>query len=53
MEIAWDMWQHWNKALHKEAKNRALILEQELSSQITKTYQLGLGAFISSATLMK
>ena len=53
MEIAWDMWQHQNKALHEEPENRELILEQAISHQVTKTYQLGPGAFISGATLMK
>jgi len=29
--IAWDMWQHQNKALHEELDNRALILEAEVN----------------------
>jgi len=53
MEISWDMWQHRNKALHEEPQNRALILEQDINNQVTKTYQLGPGAFITGATLMK
>ncbi len=53
MEIAWDMWQHWNKALHEEPENRELILEQAINHQVTKTYQLSPGAFITGATLMK
>ena len=47
------MWQHWNKALHEEPKNRELILEQAINHQVTKTYQLSPGAFITGATLMK
>jgi len=53
MEIACDRWQHRNKVLHNEPENRALILEQVINTQVTKMYQLGPGAFISGATLMK
>ncbi len=40
MGIAWDMWQHWNKALHKEPNNRALILETGINEQVTELYNL-------------
>jgi len=53
MNTAWDMWQHRNQALHEEPDNRALILEQALNNKVTKMYQLGPGAFITGATLMK
>jgi len=53
MNTAWDMWQHRNRALHDKPDNRALILEQEINNKVTKMYQLGPGAFITGATLMK
>jgi len=53
MNTAWDMWQHRNQALHKEPDNHALILKQEINNKVTKMYQLGLGVFITGATLMK
>jgi len=53
MNTAWDMWQHRNRELHEEPDNRALILEQVLNNKVTKLYQLGPGAFITGATLMK
>jgi len=51
--IAWDMWQHRNKALHEEPDNYKLILETEINEQVTKVYNLGAGASSPSATLMK
>jgi len=53
MEIAWDMGQHQHKVLHEEPANRDLILEQAINHQVTRMYQLGPGAFITRATLMK
>jgi len=53
MGIAWDMWQHQNKALHEEPDNRALILETGVNEQVTELYNLGAGAFLPSAALMK
>ncbi len=53
MNTVWDMWQHRNQALHEEPENRALILEHEINNNVIKMYQLGLGAFIMGATLMK
>jgi len=51
--IAWDMWQHRNKALHEEPDNCALILETEINKQVTEVYNLGAGAFSPSTALMK
>jgi len=53
MNTAWDMWHHRNQALHEEPNNRALILEQEINNKLTKMYQLGPGALITGATLLK
>jgi len=53
MGIAWDMWQHWNKALHEEPDNRALILETGINKQVTELYNLGAGTFSPSMALMK
>jgi len=53
MGIAWDMWQHWNKALHREPNNQALILDAEINIHITELYSLGPGAFSLSMALMK
>ncbi len=53
MNTAWDMWHHRNQALHEETDNRALILEQEINNKVTKMYQLGPGAFITGAILLK
>jgi len=53
MNTAWDMWHHQNQALHEEPDNHALILKQEINNKVTKMYQLGPGAFITGATLLK
>jgi len=53
MATAWDMWHHQNQALHEEPDNHALILEHEINNNVTKLYQLGLGAFITRAMLLK
>jgi len=51
--IAWDMWQHRNKALHDKPDNWAQILETEINERVTKVYNLGAGAFSPSTALMK
>jgi len=38
---AWDMWQHCNKALHKDTTNRQGILEAEVNSQVQAIYDIG------------
>jgi len=53
MGIAWNMWQHRNKALHKEPDNCTLIVEAEVNEQVTQLYNLGAGSFSPSAALMK
>jgi len=52
--MAWDMWQHRNKVLHKSEENRNKILEAEVNSQIKDLYTKGPRAFGSqSQTVMK
>jgi len=53
MNTAWDMRHNQNQVLHKEPDNQALILEHEINNKVTKMYQLGPGAFITGATLLK
>jgi len=38
MTIAWDMWQHWNKALHKLEASRQEIVEADINQEIHQTY---------------
>jgi len=51
--VAWDMWQHRNKALHKNQDNRPCILEMEMNSMVTALYDLGPSAFTNSTSLFK
>jgi len=51
--VAWDMWQHQNKALHENQENRPHILETETNSWVTELYNLGPSAFTNSISLFK
>jgi len=42
MMMAWDMWEHQNKALHEVEENRQIILEAELNQHIREVYGQGL-----------
>jgi len=39
--MAWDMWDQWNEALHKSTLNRELILEKDVNDQIRQIYAVG------------
>jgi len=41
--VAWDMWEQWNKVLHNSDTNRELILETTVNDQIRQIYAIGLG----------
>jgi len=41
MTMAWDMWQHWNKALHELEVNRQEIVEANINWEICQTYAQG------------
>jgi len=41
MTMAWDMWQHQNKALHKSDVNRQEIVEADINQEIHQTYAQG------------
>jgi len=45
LQIAWDMWHHWNHALHHSTDNHAIILEHDTSQQLQAIYDKGLGSF--------
>jgi len=51
--IAWDMWQHWNEALHENLDNRPQILETETSNTVTVLYELRPNAFANGNSLFK
>jgi len=53
MNTAWDMWHNQNQVLHEEPDNQGLILKHKINNKVTKMYQLGPGAFITGATLLK
>jgi len=40
-DIAWDMWEHQNEALHHSLENRQNILESVINNKITQFYALG------------
>jgi len=40
-DIAWDMWEHRNEALHHSPENRQNILESAINNKITQFYALG------------
>jgi len=39
--MAWDMWDQWNKALHESTLNQELILEKDANNQIRQIYAVG------------
>jgi len=41
--VAWDMWEHQNKALHNSMNNHKLILEKDLNDKIKQIYAIGPG----------
>jgi len=47
--IAWDMWQHRNKALHKMSSTWPRILEVEINKKVMELYGLGSSMFVSSS----
>jgi len=38
MMTTWDMWQHWNKALHESEVNWQEIIEDTINQQISQAY---------------
>jgi len=41
--VAWDMWEQRNDALHNSDTNREMILETHVNDQIRQIYAIGLG----------
>ncbi len=41
--VAWDMWDQRNKALHQSNLNQELILEKDVNNQIKQIYAMGPG----------
>jgi len=41
MTTAWDMWQHWNKALHESEVNWQEIIKDAINQQISQVYEQG------------
>jgi len=41
--VAWDMWEQWNEALHNSDINCKLILEKDVNDQIRQIYQVSPG----------
>jgi len=39
MTMAWDMWQHCNKALHESDENKQAIVEADINQQIRQAYE--------------
>jgi len=42
-DIAWDMWEHQNDALHHSQENQQNILESAINDKITQFYESGIG----------
>jgi len=40
-DIAWDMWEHWNEALHHDPENQMSILESVVNDKIQHFYAIG------------
>jgi len=54
MMTAWDMWNHWNKALHKQEDNKQDILEAVVNQKIQDMYSQGTsGLLLDAHALMK
>jgi len=45
LQVAWDMWHHWNQALHHSQISRVNILEYNTNQQIQAIYDQGPGSF--------
>jgi len=45
LQIAWDMWHHWNHALHHSLTNCKNILEYDTNHRIWAIYNQGPGSF--------
>ncbi len=41
--VAWDMWEQQNEALHKSNLNQELILEKDINDKIRQIYSVGIG----------
>jgi len=41
--VAWDMWEQRNDALHESTLNRGLILEKDINDKIRQIYSVGIG----------
>jgi len=41
--VAWDMWEQRNEALHNSASNRTAILEKDINDRIQHIYAIGPG----------
>jgi len=41
--VAWDMWEQQNDALHESNLNRETILEKDINDKIRKIYSVGIG----------
>jgi len=39
MTMAWDMWQHRNKALHESDENKQAIVEADTNQEIRHAYE--------------
>jgi len=52
MMMAWDMWQHWNKALHESKVNWQEIIEDAVNQQISHVYKQGHNHLLREAWLL-
>jgi len=39
MTMAWDMWQHHNKALHESDENKQAIVKANINQSIRDAYE--------------
>jgi len=51
-DIAWDMWEHQNKALHSSETHRDNILDSSINEQVQALYARGLQAVPQDAFSM-
>jgi len=49
----WDMWEHWNGALHMSAMACQQIMESQVNDKIHSLYELGPQALPCDALLKK
>jgi len=45
LQVAWDMWHHWNQALHHSQINQANIVEYDINQCIQAIYDQGPASF--------